>query len=444
MNHPAPLKIAVLGLGYVGCVAAACLADQGHEVLGVDIAQAKVDLIDAGLSPIVEPGLGELVAAGRASGRLRATCDAATAVADSQLSLLCIQTPSATNGSLDTTALLRAAEQVGTALRQHTGHHVVAVRSTVLPGTLEQFVLPALEQASGRRAGIDFGLVYHPEFLREGTALADYHRPPRTVIGARDERSAALVASLYDGIDAPLVHCDLRTAELVKYTDNAFHALKVAFGNEIGSLCRAAQVDSAELMRIFCLDTRLNLSGAYLRPGYAFGGSCLPKDLRALTYLAHHHDIQTPVLDATLLSNQVHKQRALALVMAHGRRPVGILGLSFKDGTDDLRECPTVELAEQLVGKGFAVRIHDPDVRLSRLMGSNKAWVDRELPHIASLLVDDVDTLMAHAEVLVLASRAPHVATAVQRRRQDQILVDLVRLYAGRPADGDHYHALVG
>lgn len=438
------MKISIFGLGYVGVVSAACLARDGHEVLGVDINTTKVGMINDGLSPIVEPGLSELIAEGRRNERLSASADAASAIDGAQVSFVCIQTPSAANGSLDLRYVVRVAEEIGSALRGKTDFHVVVFRSTMLPTTMERLVMPMLEERSGKKAGVDFGVAYHPEFLREGTAIKDYSQPPRTVIGATDERSAELVASLYAGIDAPLVKCSVRTAELVKYADNAFHALKVAFGNEIGAICRSTEIDSQELMRIFCLDTKLNLSPTYLKPGYAFGGSCLPKDLRALTYLARSLDIQAPVLEATLSSNAVHKQRALALVTAHGKKSIGILGLSFKDGTDDLRESPTVELVEQLVGKGYKVSIYDPNVTLTQLMGENKAYIDRELPHIASLLVDDLELLLANSEIVVAATKSKQYAEAVKQLRPDQTLIDLVRVCEDRNAIGDRYHALVG
>lgn len=438
------MKISIFGLGYVGCVSAACLARDGHAVVGIDTNPLKVGMINGGESPIVEPGLSDLIALEHASGRLIATGDAAAAVRDSTMSFVCIQTPSASNGSLDLRYVERVADEIGIALRKKDEFHVVVFRSTMLPGTMESLVLPVLEKSAGKRAGTGFGVAYHPEFLREGSAISDYRKPPRTVIGSEDQRSADLVASLYADLSAPLVNCSLRTAELVKYADNAFHALKVAFANEIGAVCRATEVDSQELMRIFCLDTKLNLSPAYLKPGYAFGGSCLPKDLRALTYLAKSLDIQTPVLSATLSSNTVHKQRALALVSAHGRKRIGILGLSFKDGTDDLRESPTVELVEQLVGKGFKVSIFDPHVSLTQLMGANKAYIDRELPHIASLLVDDLEAMLADSEVVVATTRAPRYAEAVKSLRPEQILIDLVRLRDGVSAKGGNYHALVG
>ena len=438
------MKISVFGLGYVGCVAAACLARDGHLVVGVDTNSAKVDLINAGCSPIVEPDLAQWMADAHDAGLLRASMHAAQAVMDTQMSFVCIQTPSAANGSLDLQFVLRVAEEIGTALRSKSSFHVVVFRSTMLPTTMENLVLPVLEQSSGKKAGVDFGVAYHPEFLREGTAIADYHQPPRTVIGSTDARSTDCIAALYTKMSAPLVKCDLRTAELVKYADNAFHALKVVFANEMGAICRATAVDSQALMQIFCLDTKLNLSPTYLKPGYAFGGSCLPKDLRALTYLAHSLDIQTPVLDATLISNAVHKQRALSLVTSHGKRPIGILGLSFKDGTDDLRESPTVELVEQLVGKGYSVCIYDPNVKLTQLMGANKAYIDRELPHIAQLLVSDLSGLLARSEIVVAATRSAHFAQALTQLRADQTLVDLVRICNDKPVQGGRYHALVG
>ena len=438
------MKISIFGLGYIGCVSAACLARDGHHVVGVDTNPAKVELINVGQSPIVEPGLADLISAARATGRLSAMTDCEPAVLETEMSFVCIQTPSAANGSLDLTYVLRVAEEIGAVLARKAIFHTVVFRSTMLPGTMEQLLVPLLERHSGKSAGIDFGVAYHPEFLREGSAIADYARPPRTVIGTPDSRSAGLVASLYAEHSAPLVTCGLGTAELVKYCDNAFHALKVVFANEIGSVCRATAIDSQEVMRIFCLDTKLNLAPTYLKPGYAFGGSCLPKDLRALTYLARSLDVQTPVLEAALSSNAVHKQRALSMVTAHGKRPIGILGLSFKDGTDDLRESPTVELVEQLVGKGYDVRIYDPNVSLTQLMGANKAYIDRELPHIASLLVDDLDTLFARAEVIVATTLSAHYAEAAKRCGERHILVDLVRVSDRQPSKEGRYHALVG
>lgn len=438
------MEISIFGLGYVGCVSAACLAAEGHRVVGVDVNAAKVAMINEGTSPIVEPGLDVLIAEQHRAGRLQAIGSAAVGVHGSDIAFVCIQTPSAPNGSLDLRYALRAAEEIGAALREKERFFVVVFRSTMLPTTMEEQVLPLLARASGKTPGVDFGVVYHPEFLREGSAISDYHHPARTVIGATDPRSADLVAELYAGIDAPVVRCGLRTAELVKYADNAFHALKVAFANELGAVCRSTGIDSHALMGIFCQDTKLNLSPTYLKPGYAFGGACLPKDLRALTYMARNHDLHVPVLESVLSSNAAHKQRALGLVMQQGRKSIGILGLSFKDGTDDLRESPTVELAEQLLGKGYKVRIFDPNVSVGRLMGANKAYVDRELPHIASLLVPDLQTLIDEAEVLVVTKKSAHYAGAPERMRPDQKLVDLVRQFPQHDAIEGRYDALVG
>ena len=438
------MNISVFGLGYVGCVSAACLAADGHNVVGVDINKAKVDEIGTGKCPIVEPGLPELIERNSRSGRLRATDNAEDAVMQTDMSFVCIQTPSSANGSLDLKYVVRVAEQIGAALRRKGSFHVVVFRSTMLPGTMDQTVIPALVKHSGKNPGEGFGVAFHPEFLREGSAVADFRAPPRTVIGAGDERTSNLLASLYTNIDAPLVLTDLRTAELVKYADNSFHALKVAFANEIGAICREAGVNSQEAMRIFCLDTKLNLSPVYLRPGFAFGGSCLPKDLRALTYLAKSLDVQVPVLDATLLSNAAHKRRALELVMAQGKHPIGVLGLSFKAGTDDLRESPTVELVEQLIGKGYDVKVYDPDVALSRLTGSNKAYIDRELPHIASLLVGDLRKILERSQTLITTKKTKEYADALKQLRPGQTVVDLVRVYGEGLAAGDGYHALVG
>jgi GDP-mannose 6-dehydrogenase len=438
------MDISVFGLGYVGCVSAACLAADGHRVIGVDINKAKIDEISAGQCPIVEPELPELIAQNSRLGRLQATDRADEAVMATDLSIVCIQTPSSANGSLDLKYVIRVAEQIGDALRRKRSFHVVAFRSTMLPGTMDQTMIPTLVEHSGKIVGEDFGAAFHPEFLREGSAVADFRLPPRTVIGATEDRTRDLLASLYTGVDAPLVLTDLRTAELVKYADNAFHALKVAFANEIGAICREAGVNSHEAMRIFCLDSKLNLSPVYLRPGFAFGGSCLPKDLRALTYLAKSLDVHVPVLDATLLSNSAHKRRALDLVMAQGKRPIGVLGLSFKAGTDDLRESPTVELVEQLIGKGYDVKIYDPDVALSRLTGSNKAYIDRELPHVASLLVGDIKTLLDRSHTLITTKKTEEFEEAVRNLRPEQTVVDLVRIYGGNVGAANPYHALVG
>jgi len=348
--------ISVFGLGYVGCVSAACFAREGHDVVGVDVSQTKVDLINSGKPTIVEEGIGELVAEMVASGRLRATTDARKAVLGSSISLVCVGTPSRENASLDLSYIQRVAEQIGAILRDKESMHIVVIRSTVLPGTIHELVVPALERFSGKRSGYEFHVCSNPEFLREGTSIKDFDDPPFTLIGADDPAAAGAVEQLYAGIDAPTHQTAVRTAEMVKYACNCFHGLKVGFANEIGAVCKALGVDSHEVMRIFCEDRKLNISTAYLKPGFAFGGSCLPKDLRAIVYRAQQEDVEVPILRATLESNRKQIERAFRMVMATGQKRVGVLGLSFKAGTDDLRESPMVALIEMLIGKGIELQ----------------------------------------------------------------------------------------
>ncbi|HEY7537930.1 MAG TPA: nucleotide sugar dehydrogenase [Gaiellaceae bacterium] len=422
-----PLKVAVLGLGYVGCVTAACLARRGHVVVGVDTNEEKVRQVNAGSTPVLEPGLGELISRETDAGRLSATTIAEEAVSVSDVSMICVGTPSAANGSLDLDAVERVGVAIGDALPACSRRHAVVVRSTVLPGTTERVVLPALEDASGLSAGRDFDLCMNPEFLREGVALADFEHPPKTVIGQFDARGGDSVASLYEGIESPCFRVPIRVAEMLKYTDNAFHALKIAFANEIGSVCRAMGIDSHDVMEPFLADRKLNISEAYLRPGFAFGGSCLPKDLRALVYAARRADLDLPLLESILPSNGRHLQRTLDTILGLGRRRVGLLGLAFKPGIDDLRESPLVELAETLVGKGYDVRIYDPAVSVSRLVGANRMYMAEHLPHLAELLVDTVDDLLEHGEVCVVGASSADYTQAIASRSGLHV-VDLVRL----------------
>ncbi len=427
MSHQ-PARLSVFGLGYVGCVSAACFARDGHPVIGVDPQRVKTDLINAGKSPIIEPGLEPLIGEAVAAGRLRATADAGEAVAGSDISIVCVGTPSRGNGSLDTGGITRVCEEIGTALARKREPHVVVIRSTVLPGTMRGLVLPTLERASGRKAGEGFGLCNNPEFLRESTAVQDFYNPPKTLIGTLDERSGEAVAALYEGIDAPLVVTSVETAEMVKYADNAWHALKVAFGNEIGNVCKALGIDSHEVMDIFCRDTKLNISPYYLKPGFAFGGSCLPKDLRALLYKAKALDLTLPVLSSVMTSNQEQVERAIRIVTAKGRRRVGVLGFSFKAGTDDLRESPLVELIERLLGKGFDLRLFDHNVNLARLVGANREYILKVIPHIANIMVGSIDEVLAHGEVILIGNNDRRFHDVPGRLRPDQLLVDFVRL----------------
>lgn len=436
------MRISVLGLGYVGCVSVACMAADGHQVVGVDINPVKVDMINRGRSPIVERELDGLLAEGVSQGRLRATVDATEAVQQSDLSFICVGTPGDSNGRLDLQYVERVSADIGCALQSKAGHHVVVVRSTMLPGSTNNIVLPLLERESGRRAGEGFGLAYNPEFLREGSAIRDYYDPPRTVIGEFDESSGDALAAIYENLDAPLIRTSIKTAELVKYADNAFHALKISFANEIGVIAGAEGIDSHELMDIFVQDTKLNLSPVYLRPGYAFGGSCLPKDLRALSHRARRRDLSTPVLASILESNERHKHRALALVKETGKKRVAVLGLSFKPNTDDLRESPAVELVEGLLGKGYQLKIYDRNVALARLVGANKEFIEREIPHIASLMVPDVQSALADAEVVVVTSGDQEFLGLADLLRPDQVLIELERIVDDVDGLGERYHGI--
>ncbi|NEB75625.1 nucleotide sugar dehydrogenase [Streptomyces sp. SID14478] len=420
------MRVSVLGLGYVGCVSAACLASQGHEVIGVDVNQAKVDLVNEGKAPVVEERIGELTAEVVRTGALRATVDVGEAVLGSEVSLVCVGTPSEPNGSLCTTYLERVAEQIGAALAEKDGRHTVVFRSTMLPGTCMNLLVPILEKYAGT-AGVDFGVAVNPEFLREGTSVRDFFDPPKTVIGELDPASGETVAALYDGLPGEVFRVPVPTAEAIKYADNAFHGLKIGFANELGAVCQALGVDSHQVMDVFLADRKLNISPAYLRPGFAFGGSCLPKDLRSLVHAAQRADIAVPILANVLTSNTAHLQRAVELVERTGKRRVGLFGLSFKPGTDDLRESPLVELAERLFGKGYDLKIYDANVSLSRLMGANREYIENRLPHLAQLLADSVDEVLEHAEVCLVGTRDPAVLSALPHG-EAPVLVDLIRL----------------
>jgi GDP-mannose 6-dehydrogenase len=420
------MRIAVFGLGYVGIVSAACLAERGHEVIGVDPSYDKVAMVAQGRSTIVEERIGELVADGVGNGRLRATADAGEAIGASDLALICVGTPSSGNGSLSTVYLERVADEIGAAIATLGRRYTVVFRSTMLPGTCEGTLIPRLEAASGLRAGDDFGVAVNPEFLREGTSVRDFHDPPKTVVGSSDARTADTVASLYDGLPGVVHRVPIAVAEMTKYADNSFHALKIGFANEMGAICQAYGVDSHAVMEVFASDTKLNISKAYLRPGFAFGGSCLPKDLRAIVYHARRADLTVPILESVMGSNEAHLRRVYDRLIAGTARRVALLGLAFKQGTDDLRESPLVELAERLLGRGFDLRIHDAHVRVSHLTGSNRAYVDARIPHLSRLMVDTPLSAVFGAEIVILANTAPE-AVAAAAGAQDALLVDLVR-----------------
>jgi len=420
-------KISVFGIGYVGAVVSACLVKQGHSVIAVDVSAQKIDSLNAGRSPIVEPGLDELIAEGRKSGRLRATSGVADALDGSTVSFVCVGTPSLPSGKLDLGYVIKVCEEIGAALARKTQWHSVVIRSTILPGTMRNVVVPALERTSGKQAGIDFGIAFLPEFLRESTAIDDYLRPSAVVIGGEDQRTIDLLVAMCGTNEAPLFVTDLGTAEAVKYANNAWHALKVSFANEIGSICKASQVDGMRVMEILCSDKKLNISKAYLKPGFAFGGSCLPKDLRAIRHHARANDVMTPLLDATLDANETQIDRAFGLITKYEHRRVGLLGLSFKADTDDLRESPLVELAERLLGKGFDLKIYDRNIVFTNLMGANRNFTLARLPHLASLLTDDLQSVIEHGETIVIGNADPAFGSLHASMPEGKRVVDFVR-----------------
>lgn len=424
------MNISIFGLGYVGAVCAGCLSARGHQVLGVDVDPLKIDMINQGRSPIVEPGLEQLLLDGVHKGRLRGTTDVQAAVLASDLSLLCVGTPSKKNGDLDLRYMEAVCLEIGAALQDKASRHTVVVRSTVLPGTVKNVVIPTLEKASGKKAGVDFGVAVNPEFLRESTAIQDYDFPAMTVIGELDRQSGDMLASLYQGLDAPVIRKSIEVAELIKYTCNVWHATKVSFANEIGNIAKASGVDGREVMDVVCQDYKLNLSRYYLRPGFAFGGSCLPKDVRALTYRASQLDVEHPLLASIMASNRNQVQRAFDMVSSHGKRRIALLGLAFKAGSDDLRESPLVTLAEQLIGKGFDLRIHDANVEYARQHGANRQYIEQQIAHVSTHLRSDLQQVIDEAEVIVLGNSDERFARALEAGSGKQV-VDLVGFMAG-------------
>ena len=420
--------ISIFGLGYVGAVSVACLADSGHKIIGVDVSPTKVEMIARGHSPIIEEGLGELLKKGVDEGRIKATSDSTKAVHNSDVSFVCVGTPSNPNGSLNLSYVKKVCEEIGAALATKNGYHVVVARSTMLPGSTEEIVIPALERSSGKKAGQDFGVCFNPEFLREGSSIKDFYDPPFTIIGATDEKAATAVSELYSMLDAPLMTVSLKVAEMVKYANNAFHALKVSFANEIGNVCKQQDIDSHQVMNIFCEDKKLNLSPYYLKPGFAFGGSCLPKDLRALLYHCRHFDMQLPVMEAILPSNRKQIDMAYQMIKRTDSKRIGILGFSFKAGTDDLRESPMVELIEYILGKGYQVKVYDRNVSLANLQGANRAYIEREIPHISMLMSDSIEEILEQSEVIVIGNAAPEFQAILGQIREHQTVIDLVRI----------------
>ena len=433
------MNISIFGLGYVGAVSLACLARDGHRVVGVDVDQAKLDLIAAGRTPVVEEGMVQLMADTVASGRVSVSRDTRRAVLETDVSLICVGTPSAPNGSQDQTAMLRLAHDLGAAMREKPVTHVFVFRSTLVPGTVEDVLRPIIEAESGKKDGVDFHVCFQPEFLREGTSIRDYDKPPFTVVGANAPEPAAKLRELFGHLPGEFHVTSIRAAEMAKYTCNNFHALKITFANETARLCDALGVDPFEVMDLVCKDRQLNISPAYLKPGFAFGGSCLPKDLRATIHLAKTHDVELPMQAAITASNRAHIELAIAKVAATAKRRIGMIGLSFKTGTDDLRESPLVLLAEHFIGKGCTILVYDPEVHLSNLLGANRRYIEQHLPHIGSLIRNDIAEVIAGSDVLVVGlGDAGVVAALAQHTRPEQTIIDLVNIADRRALRGEY------
>ncbi|MCX2980985.1 nucleotide sugar dehydrogenase [Halieaceae bacterium IMCC14734] len=430
------MRVSIFGMGYVGAVSAACLANEGNYVVGVDPNATKVELINKGVSPIIELDLDVLLASGVERGLIFATPDVREAVFSTDISFICVGTPSQPNGSLDLKYVRAVCEDIGKVLAEKDDFHVVVARSTMLPGSMEDVVIPALEEASGKKVGVDFGVCNNPEFLREGTAIYDYYNPPKTVIGETDSRSGQLLVNIYENMDAPLIRTSINTAEMVKYTDNVWHALKVSFANEIGNICKEIDIDGHEVMDIFCKDTKLNLSAYYMKPGFAFGGSCLPKDVRALKYKARALDLELPVINSIMENNQIQVDRGFDMIVSKGNKKVSILGFSFKAGTDDLRESPMVEVIERLIGKGYDLKLYDKNISLASLIGANRDYILNHIPHISKLMVSSMEEAIAHGETIVIGNAAEEFRQILSDTKDEQVVVDLVRVSDLRSIEG--------
>lgn len=421
-------RVSVFGMGYVGAVTCACLASRGHSVIGVDTNPEKVEMLKKGISPIVEKDLPELVLAMASGNNMKASTNAREAILNTDISIICVGTPSRGNGSLDNKYLLAVSEEIGKSLKDKEEEHILIFRSTMVPGTLKNNLIPIIEETSGKKEGKDFHICFNPEFLRESTSVYDFFNPPKTVVGCKEESVAKEVFELYGGLPGPMIHTSIEVAEMVKYVDNTYHALKISFANEIGQICKSLDIDSHAVMDIFVQDTKLNISKAYLKPGFAFGGSCLPKDLRALTYLAKSRDVPTPLLNSVLESNEKLIDSVFKEIISLGKKKLSFAGFSFKAGTDDLRESPIVELIEKLLGKGYIIKLYDEYVQLSRLTGANKQYIENAIPHIGDLMVNTLQELTKDCEVLIIGNKAPEFKALPATLTKDQIVYDLVRI----------------
>ncbi len=436
------MKINIFGMGYVGCLTAACLAKDKHDIVGIDTDQLKVRMINEGKSPIVEPGLQEVISKAVSSHNLSAMINNLNNLRPAEISFVCVGTPSNENGGLNLDHVIKIAEQIGEYLRKLQSYHVVNIRSTVLPGTVEETIIPTIEKKSGKKAGLDFGVCMNPEFMREGTSIHDHYNPPFTIIGEIDRKSGDIISKIYKDINAPLIRTSIKAAEMVKYTCNVFHALKVTFANEIGNICKRLNIDSHEVMDIFCKDEKLNISPYYLKPGFAFGGSCLPKDLRAILYKAQELHLESPVLSTILNSNKNQIEQAYKLVEKTGRKKVGILGLSFKPNTDDLRESPIVELVEKLIGKGYLISIYDGEVSMAKIYGSNKRYIEGVIPHVSSLMKQSIQEVIDNSQVIVVCNKSKEFEEVITEIENDKIVVDLVRIVSNVAERNGNYEGI--
>ena len=433
------MKISIFGLGYVGSVSAACLANEGNKIIGVDVNPEKAKMIAEGKSPIVEKEMDRLIQETVRNGRFKTTTSSLEAVSKTDISLICVGTPSRDNGSINLDYLKRCSQEIGKALRSKIAYHTVVLRSTVLPGTVEETMIPILERNSGKKVVQAFGIAINPEFLREGNSIYDFYHPPFTLIGAHDKRSSDTTEMIYSFLDAPVERTDIRTAEMIKYVNNSFHALKVSFANEIGNIAKRLKIDSYKLMELFCKDSKLNLSSYYLKPGFAFGGPCLPKDLRALIYQANKLDLEIPLLRSILLSNSLQVRQGVNLVLKTRKKKVGILGFSFKAGTDDLRESPIVELIETLLGKGLKIKLYDKNVSIANLCGSNRQFIEKEIPHISSMICSTLDEVVDFSQVLIIGNQAEEFREAIKKKGKNKIIIDLVRIFDNvKKAEGNY------
>ncbi len=432
------MKISVFGLGYVGSVSLACLSERGHKVIGVDVSDTKVDLINKGKSPIIEEKIGDIIKKGIKKKNLSATTDYKKAINSSEISFICVGTHSRSNGSPSTEHINDVCRNIGEALKEKEEYHLVVMRSTVLPGTTRELVMPALEKYSGKKAGREFGVCFNPEFMREGTSVYDFYNPPKTIIGAMDKKSSELLTSLYKEFPGNIMQTTLEVSEMVKYADNSFHAVKITFANEIGMLCKKMGIDSHEVMNIFCKDTKLNISPAYLKPGFAFGGSCLPKDIRAILYKAKEENLELALLESLLLSNQKQIKRVINKIIKTGKKKIGFLGFSFKAGTDDLRESPIIEVIEALLGKGYKIKIYDKNVNIARLVGANKKFIEKSIPHIAKLMSKSIKSVIKSSELIVIGNKGEGFKEALRSAPGEKMIMDLVRLEQDRVTDGNY------